>query len=112
MTNLDDKLVEIIDVEKILAEVSPLAEEVTEELRPAVPSAGPPVADSRGGRLVRGTRQIQRCLTAVGMDVVTKNMAEALDYLKELTADGSTIRDHLSLVISDVEMPEMDSYLW
>ena len=45
------------------------------------------------------------------MDVVTKNDGkEALDYLKELTADGSTTRDHLSLIISDVEMPEMDGY--
>ena len=112
VTNLDDKLVEIIDVEKILAEVSPLAEEVTEELvtrsseRQGHQLPILVVDDSSVAR-----RQIQRCLTAVGMDVVPKNDGkEALDYLKELTADGSTIRDHLSLVISDVEMPEMDGY--
>lgn len=112
VTNIEDKLVEIIDVEKILAEVSPLAEDVTEELRTR--SAGrqghhQPILVVDDSSVAR--RQIERCLTAVGMDVVTKNDGkEALDYLKQLTADGSTIRDHLSLIISDVEMPEMDGY--
>jgi two-component system chemotaxis response regulator CheV len=35
---------------------------------------------------------------------------QALEYLRELTADGSRITDHVSMVISDVEMPEMDGY--
>lgn len=45
------------------------------------------------------------------MGVVTKNDGrQALDYLKEITADGSRAADHLCLIISDVEMPEMDGY--
>merc|ERR1711900_106651 len=56
-------------------------------------------------------RQIERCLTAIGMEVVTKNDGrQALQYLKEITEDGSKANDHLSLIISDVEMPEMDGY--
>lgn len=112
VTNIDDKLVEIIDVEKILAEVAPLSEDLKEE----VLSRG---AERQGNYMPIlvvddssvARRQMQRCLTAVGMDVITKNDGkEALDYLKELTADGSNVRDHLSLIISDVEMPEMDGY--
>ena len=56
-------------------------------------------------------RQIERCLTAIGMEVVTRNDGkQAYQYLKEVTADGSRAKDHFSLIISDVEMPEMDGY--
>src|SRR5690606_37129299 len=52
-----------------------------------------------------------RSLTAIGMEVVTKNDGkQALQSLKEITEDGSKANDHLSLIISDVEMPEMDGY--
>lgn len=112
VTRLDDELVEVIDVEKILAEVSPLRENVTEavlsknlrdrsEARPVLV-----VDDSSVAR-----RQMTRCLSAIGLAVETRNDGkEALDYLKSLVADGSRIADHISLVISDVEMPEMDGY--
>ncbi|XKH00947.1 chemotaxis protein CheV [Marinobacter nauticus] len=112
VTRIDDKLVEIIDVEKVLAEVSPLGEDVTEELV------------SRGSEREQGTlpvlvvddssvarRQIERCLNAIGLEAVIKNDGkQALEYLKEITQDGSKGEDHLSMVISDVEMPEMDGY--
>ncbi len=112
VTNIDDKLVEIIDVEKILSEVSPLREEVAEEVLSKS-------SRDRGGLLPIlvvddssvARRQIARCLSAIGMEVVTRNDGrQALEYLREITADGSTASDHLSLMISDVEMPEMDGY--
>ncbi|WP_431475129.1 chemotaxis protein CheV [Marinobacter sp. KM021] len=112
VTKIDDKLVEIIDVEKILAEVSPLREDVTEELKTRSAERVPghlPVLVVDDSSVAR--RQIERCLTAIGMEVVTKNDGkQALNYLKEITGDGSSARDHLSLIISDVEMPEMDGY--
>ncbi|WP_303286942.1 chemotaxis protein CheV [Marinobacter sp. SS8-8] len=112
VTKIDDKLVEIIDVEKILAEVSPFGEDVTEAVvsksADRVPGHLPilVVDDSSVAR-----RQIERCLTAIGMEVVTRNDGkQAYQYLKEVTADGSRAKDHFSLIISDVEMPEMDGY--
>ncbi|MDC0663352.1 chemotaxis protein CheV [Marinobacter sp. SS21] len=112
VTKIDDKLVEIIDVEKILSEVSPLREEVAEEVLSKS-------SRDRGGLLPIlvvddssvARRQIARCLSAIGMEVVTRNDGrQAMEYLREITADGSTASDHLSLMISDVEMPEMDGY--
>lgn len=113
VARIDDQLIEIIDVEKILAEVAPLREDVGEELvgrssetdrtstRPVLV-----VDDSSVAR-----RQVERCLTAIGLAVVTRNDGkQALDYVKELTSDGSDISDHLCMMISDVEMPEMDGY--
>lgn len=112
VTKLDDKLIEIIDVEKILAEFSPLREDVNEEVLSKN-------TKDRGGLLPVlvvddssvARRQIERCVSAIGLEVITQNDGkQALEYLKEITADGSRASDHLSLIISDVEMPEMDGY--
>lgn len=112
VTRIDDKLIEIIDVEKILSEVSPLEENVTEGVLSKSGERAPsllPVLVVDDSAVAR--RQIERCLTAIGMEVITRNDGkEALDYLKALVADGSKATDHLALVISDVEMPEMDGY--
>ncbi|WP_166263664.1 chemotaxis protein [Marinobacter caseinilyticus] len=113
VTKLDDKLIEIIDVEKILSEVSPLEDSVTEKVlsRNEEKDRGStlPILVVDDSAVAR--RQIERCISAIGMDVITKNDGkQALDFLKELTADGSKATDHISMMISDVEMPEMDGY--
>jgi two-component system chemotaxis response regulator CheV len=112
VTKIDDKLIEIIDVEKILSEVSPLGEDVTEAVLSKSADRVPghlPVLVVDDSSVAR--RQIQRCLTAIGMEVVLKNDGkQAIEHLKEITADGSRAKDHFSLIISDVEMPEMDGY--
>ena len=112
VTKIDDKLAEIIDVEKVLSEVSPLREDVTEAVRSKSAERAPghlPVLVVDDSAVAR--RQIERCLIAIGMSVVVRNDGkQALQYLKEITEDGSKAKDHLSLIISDVEMPEMDGY--
>lgn len=113
VARIDDQLIEIIDVEKVLSEVSPLREDVGEEL--VTRSSEKDRSSSRPVLVVDDSsvarRQVERCLTAIGLEVVTKNDGkQALEYVKELTADGSNLNDHLSLMISDVEMPEMDGY--
>lgn len=113
VTHIDDKLVEIVDVEKILADVAPLREDVGEAI--VSRSSETDRSDTRPVLVVDDSmiarRQVERCLVAVGMEVVTKNDGrQALDYLNSLVEDGSDINDHLSMMISDVEMPEMDGY--
>jgi len=112
VTQLDDKLVEIIDVEKILAEVSPVEDTVTEGIITEAQTEKAQrfrvlvVDDSLVAR-----KQIQNCLQAVGFEVVTKNDGrQALTYLQEQADAGVDITEHLALMISDVEMPEMDGY--
>lgn len=112
VTQLDDKLVEIIDVEKILAEVSPVEDTVTEGIITVAQTEKAQrfrvlvVDDSLVAR-----KQIQNCLQAVGFEVVTKNDGrQALTYLQEQADAGVDITEHLALMISDVEMPEMDGY--
>lgn len=112
VTRIDEKMVGIIDVEKILSEVSPLPENMSSDYsEKAFVNSGLAlrvlvVDDSSVAR-----RQIQRCMETVGLEVVLKNDGkQALNYLQELTQDGSDIHDHFALMISDVEMPEMDGY--
>jgi len=113
VTRIDDQLVEIIDVEKILSEVAPVKDTVNEQFIEEVSqrnAESPPkvlvVDDSIVAR-----KQIQNCLQAIGIEVITKNDGkEAYDYLQSLVSDGSSIGSHINLMISDVEMPEMDGY--
>ncbi len=113
VTRIDNKLVEIIDVEKILSEVAPVHDKVNEkfvekasERNAETPTTVLVVDDS-----VVARKQIQNCLQTIGIQVITKNDGkQAFDYLKGLVSDGSKISDHISLMISDVEMPEMDGY--
>jgi two-component system chemotaxis response regulator CheV len=112
VTRIEEKLVEIIDLEKVLSEVSPLGEDVTEELvtrGSEREQSSLPVLVVDDSSVAR--RQIERCLIAIGIEVIIKNDGrQALDYLEELTQDGSKAEDHLAMMISDVEMPEMDGY--
>jgi two-component system chemotaxis response regulator CheV len=112
VTRLENRLIEIIDVEKILAEVAPSRDSVADEYIEKInvqenkSHSVLVVDDSAVAR-----RQIVHCMDAIGVEVITRNDGrQALDYLKSLVADGSSIDDHLSLMISDVEMPEMDGY--
>ncbi|MGM0952402.1 MAG: chemotaxis protein CheV [Pseudomonadota bacterium] len=112
VTRIEEKLVEIIDVEKVLSEVSPLGEDVTEELvtrGSEREQSSLPVLVVDDSSVAR--KQIERCLNAIGMEVIIKNDGrQALEFLEELTQDGSKAEDHLAMMISDVEMPEMDGY--
>ena len=112
VTEIDNKLVEILDVEKILSEVSPMDDSVAAETLEShdVESFSQHrilvVDDS-----VVARKQIRNCLQAIGAEVVLHNDGKAAyDHLREITADGATASQHYSMMISDVEMPEMDGY--
>ncbi|ADN76869.1 response regulator receiver modulated CheW protein [Ferrimonas balearica DSM 9799] len=112
VTELEEQLVEILDVEKILDEISPARAEVSDELVAELA----PAAATRQTILVAddsavARKQIQRALEPMGLDIiVVKDGLEALNKLKELAADCQDISEKLTLVVSDIEMPEMDGY--
>jgi two-component system chemotaxis response regulator CheV len=56
-------------------------------------------------------KQLERCLLELHVQVTSmKNGKEALDYLKQLADEGRKISEEFMLIISDIEMPEMDGY--
>ncbi|WP_236461878.1 chemotaxis protein CheV, partial [Pseudomonas syringae] len=112
VTRVDNQLVEIIDVEKILAEVAPVSEEISvgvidvETQHKAVSMRVLTVDDSSVAR-----KQVSRCLETVGVEVVALNDGrQALDYLLKMVAEGKKPEEEFLMMISDIEMPEMDGY--
>ena len=112
VTRVDNQLVEIIDVEKILAEVAPISEDVSvgvidEEVHhKAISLRVLTVDDSSVAR-----KQVSRCLETVGVEVTALNDGrQALDYLRKLVDEGKKPEEEFLMMISDIEMPEMDGY--
>lgn len=112
VTEVDGKLVEIIDVEKVLAEISPPVEEISVGIideatsRAALSKHVLIVDDSTIAR-----KQIKRCVESVGAETTVLNDGrQALDYLKALADSGEKVSDKIMMMISDIEMPEMDGY--
>jgi len=112
VTRIDNQLVEIIDVEKILSEVAPTSESVSvgvideETHHKAISLRVLTVDDSSVAR-----KQVSRCLQTVGVEVVALNDGrQALEYLKKLVAEGKKPEEEFLMMISDIEMPEMDGY--
>lgn len=115
VTDLDGKLVEVIDVEKILAEVAPVDESITTEVLDKVSEKVTEESKEKTVLIVDDSvvarKQIQNCLSAIGLNVVAKKDGrQAYEYLLEMVEAGKNLADEISLVISDVEMPEMDGY--
>lgn len=112
VTRVDEELVEIIDVERILAEITGTDAEVSQGLTDGLPQTGPEafvlvVDDSSVAR-----RQVGRTLEQLGIRYELANDGrEALDRLRGWMKDGGRpICERLAMIISDIEMPEMDGY--
>lgn len=111
VTEIDGSLVEILDVEKILDEIAPVNTQVTAEVIAQVP-----IAKMQNKRILVADdssvarKQIVRALSALGIECdLAKDGKEALKILKEVSKTQPII-DKYALMISDVEMPEMDGY--
>ena len=112
VTEVDGKLVEIIDVEKVLAEVSPMNETmsnnvVSEEVAEEAKALHVLIVDD--SKIAR--KQVSRCLEEIGVEVTALNDGkQAWEHLQQLTDSGIRIQDKYLMLISDIEMPEMDGY--
>jgi two-component system chemotaxis response regulator CheV len=119
VTKADDTLVEILDVEKILADIKGLPDMLSEEYRMSIPRIDIErirqykvlVADdsSTARQVIEGSLErlgVASVLVANGHEAYKWLLTRAL----ELNAEGKRIEDEILMVISDIEMPEMDGY--
>lgn len=113
VTKVDDEIIEILDVEKVLYEVSGgkvgIGEAVDEPLEVSEMMSLCHVLIADDSSVARN--QIKRELTRMGLTVTVCNDGrKALDQLQEWRDSDPEKLNTLALVISDVEMPEMDGY--
>ncbi|MGJ8629901.1 MAG: chemotaxis protein CheV [Glaciecola sp.] len=112
VTEIEDELIEILDVEKILNEISPLSTDVSDAVKENLSTVGNEnkiifIADDSSV----ARNQVKKALMNIGLEIeMAKNGKEALDRLKELAAETGNINDKVALLVSDIEMPEMDGY--
>ena len=113
VTQLDDKLIQILDVEKVFAEISPPDEEVSETIKQRkserdLSKLTVLVADDSAV----ARNQVKRALSSIGINVELVNDGRlALNWLLAKSAElGGDISEQVPLLISDIEMPEMDGY--
>ncbi len=111
ITEVDEDLVEIIDVEKVFAEIIGVDDEVSASLLGDMQDAETDyqralvVDDSLVAR-----NQIARTLEQMGVaHELARDGREALNLLRSWDEEG-VLDERVSLVISDIEMPEMDGY--
>ncbi len=110
--DIDGVLVEVLDVEKVLQEIIPRTEYVSETLieqARELALGGQRIMIADDSAVAR--KQIARCAESLGVEVVSfSNGRAALDHLLDLADAGIDVSAHYALLVSDIEMPEMDGY--
>lgn len=115
VTHIDNELVEILDVEKVLfeitgswAELEEAAEkEVSDDISSVAARCHVLIADDSSV----ARNQLKRTLNSLGLAcTVCNDGREALDTLTEWAKNDADEYKRLALIISDVEMPNMDGY--
>ena len=109
---VEKEMVEIIDVEQILSEVAPTRQNissgiVTDDIQTAAVKHHILIVDDSSV----ARKQIKRCMEDVGFETTVLNDGrEAFDFLTNMASEGGDVTQEFSMVISDIEMPEMDGY--
>lgn len=112
VTEVENELIEILDVEKILNEISPLNAEVSSDVAEGLTTEGQEnkiifIADDS----TVARNQVKKALTSLGLEIeLAKNGLEALKRLKEIAEEYGDITKRVGVLVSDIEMPEMDGY--
>jgi two-component system chemotaxis response regulator CheV len=112
VTEVEDELIEILDVEKILNEISPLKADISQDLADSLDvksSAGKIIFIADDSSVARN--QVKKALTPLGLEIeVAHNGLEALNRLKEIASETGDVTDRVGILVSDIEMPVMDGY--
>ena len=112
ITKVEDQLVEVIDVEKVLAEIVPYDTSISPE------RLADPVLERARGREVLcvddssvALAQLRETLGQLGISVHSASDGlKGLQKLKAWADAGEVLTDKLLMVFTDAEMPEMDGY--
>ena len=113
---VDSRLAQVLDVEQILRDVMPCS---TEDLTPE--TIGPSINLPEGTVILAADDSpLARTMIESGLKaldtpfIMTKTGLEAWERIQLMSdaaiAEGKTIKDKIALVLTDLEMPEMDGF--
>lgn len=112
ITKVDDHIVEVIDVEKVLSEIVPMDTAISEEKL-----ENPLLAQISGREILIiddsmvALRQLTETLEQLGVTVHQETDGlKGLRRLKSWADEGIDLNEKLLMVFTDAEMPEMDGY--
>lgn len=107
-----DRLITILDFEKIVAEISPESSIQFEDIA----QLGERKNNDKTVLIVEDSmllsKMIVECLGKAGYKNTIKadNGKEAWEYLEEVKSSGDPIKNHVSCIVTDIEMPLMDGH--
>lgn len=108
VTRYHDELIQLVDVESVLAEALPPPPGKI-EIAPIARAGSREVLVVDDSRVARN--QIRHVLEQLGVACTQlSDGRQALDHLKQLVASGQDPVQRYGMVISDIEMPAMDGY--
>lgn len=112
IAEFSDRLITILDFEKIVAEVSPESSIQYEEIEKMGErqESEKPILVAEDSMLL--AKLIIDCLHGAGYKNVIRadNGQEAWNFLQEIKASGDSIDNHVACIVSDIEMPLMDGH--
>ena len=114
ITKVDEQLVEILDVERVLADIIPYNTMVSAEVLDSDLAAE---ARKRKLKILlaedspTAVKQVKETLGNIGIDVLSvQDGLQALTILRQWVAAGRKVTDEILMLVTDAEMPEMDGY--
>jgi len=114
IVKMQERMIILLDFEKILADVNP---EMNQKMT-AVPKSTPELIEIRKTKTIliaEDSRMLRDLLlntlhTAGYKTISNENGQEAWDQLETLANSDKAVTDHLQLIITDIEMPQMDGH--
>lgn len=112
VTRVDERIVEIVDVEKVLAEIAPFDTEISEGvLDDGIENLAEGLQVLMADDSYTALAQAEATLKHMGIEVIkVMDGLKALELLQSWADSGINVSDKLLMVITDAEMPVMDGY--
>lgn len=110
----DGRLVMMLDVERILSDTAKYDDDMMFSNIQPIGKEGLTILYADDSSVARG--QIEKTLNVLGIrGIMAMNGRQAWDELRKIAdyadAAGRSVTDYVQLVLTDVEMPEMDGYI-
>lgn len=115
-TRINEKIVEILDVERVLADIIPPSTTVSDDVRDE--SIKELIGDQRieifsVDDSATARQQIRGALESLDLNIDVTHASDGLkglEMIKQMATDGTDVANRFLMLITDAEMPEMDGY--